>query len=348
MGAARHGVGQWARATRRHRGERGAAADRCRSGCRPDQPAVDPERVHPDAVRSAAARRIARRPARPSTGLRDRRHLVHRRLRALQCRADGDRAGADACPAGGGRCAADSRLAGHPPGGVPQAGPGHCGRCLGRAGRRCQRHRAGGGRRAGRVDPVGLAADLPDQRADRDRGGPHRPAAHPRDPGLGGHRAARCGRRSVGLPRPGRPGVRPNRRARAGLARLHDHLDCGWCAPARGLRRLRGSPSRSVAAPESVRGAPVHRGQPRHLRGVRSAGRRAVPAARPVAAGVRVHPGPGRVGPAAADAGDAAALGQGRRTCRADRSAVADDGGADRRRFRYRPVQPAGRRLRTT
>ena len=74
------------------------------------------------------------------------------------------------------------------------AGPGHRRRRLVRAGRRGQRHRAGGRRRAGRIGAVGLAAGLPDQRADGRRGGADRPPAHPRDQGYRGHRPAGCGR----------------------------------------------------------------------------------------------------------------------------------------------------------
>src|SRR5665213_3374223 len=53
------------------------------------KPAMDRQRVRPDAVGSAVARRLARRPLRPPPDLCPRRPLVHRRVPRVRARPNG-------------------------------------------------------------------------------------------------------------------------------------------------------------------------------------------------------------------------------------------------------------------
>ena len=144
------------------------------------RPAVDGQRVRPDARGVPAAGRLARGPVRPAQGVPRRGRLVRGRVPALRGGADHRGLERGTRAAGGRRRPADPGLAGDPPVDVQRSGPRARDRCLVRA----RRHRRGGRPVPRRLDRRGhhVAVDLR-----------HQPA-----PGRGGRRgddAARAGER---------------------------------------------------------------------------------------------------------------------------------------------------------
>ena len=129
--------------------------------------AVGRDELQPCARRVAARRRVARRPLRPSKGLRPRGGLVHRRLGAVRVRTGRRRPDRRAAAAGRRSRPVDTGQPGAAPGLVRPEGPLPGDRRMVRA--RGPRHR--GGPAARRLPDRGglVALDLPHQPPDRAR-----------------------------------------------------------------------------------------------------------------------------------------------------------------------------------
>ena len=147
-------------------------------------PAVDHQRVHPDAGVLHPRRRGARRPVRPAPGLRDRHDLVRSGLGRLRPRADGRAAGGGqgACRVSAARCSRRAVWRSSPRRSIGPIVRGPS--APGRLGRRRGGARSLPGRLVGQR---GLAAGVPDQSAGRRRCrpgcGPARPRGRPQPGG---------------------------------------------------------------------------------------------------------------------------------------------------------------------
>ena len=266
VGARRHRARLRHGLSRRHRRQRRPAGHRPRPERVHRGASVDPQRLPPGPRLADSSRRCARRSVWPPTSVRHRGRHLHRRVSALRDRPQLGHADRRA-PAGGRRGrAAHTRQPGDDRGQFPALGPGARDRCL------VGPHRGGiGGRPAlGRLPRrcSFLARRLsPQSPARRIRGDPRptpsagesRPrCSRPAGPGRSGPRGGW----------PGRHDLRPDRRARW---RPHPGCDRGdrRSAGAGRVRDRRAPRQEPDAAPDDLLLAPVRRGQPRHVRGVR-------------------------------------------------------------------------------
>ncbi len=164
---------------RRHRRQRGAGADRRGPRRELRRPAVDRQRLHPDAGLADPARRLAGRPVRAPPRVRDRRGVVRGGVAAVRVGAEPGAARRGPGPAGRRRRAADPGQPGADLRVVPRPGPGRGDRRLVGAGRDRRSGRPVRRRLAGGVD---LAGGVPDQPAAGGAGGRRRAPARAREP----------------------------------------------------------------------------------------------------------------------------------------------------------------------